>query len=33
MRALAGEGAVGSVAPDPVLTPRAAARVAEFWTL
>ncbi len=33
MRALAGEGTAGSVAPDPVLTPRAAARVAEFWTL
>jgi acetoin utilization deacetylase AcuC-like enzyme len=33
MKALAGDGTAGSVAPDPVHTARAAARVAEFWEL
>ena len=33
LRALEGDEPPGSVAPDPVLTPRAASRVSEFWSL
>jgi acetoin utilization deacetylase AcuC-like enzyme len=33
LRALGGEGAAESIAPDPIVTPRIAAHVGHFWSL